>query len=183
MVAAPRTFIGSTARFFFAALASAVLMTPASAYGQSLGDKAGLGNLVLFDGSRFDPQSVAGKVTLLYFWASWCPICRKELPLVEKRYIEYRDQGFTVLAINFRDQEKDARALLREVAPIDFPVGVINDDYRRDYPKLYGTPTWYLIDRNGIIRKIVIGRPTITGGWFDGLKKELEAALADRAGK
>ena len=170
-----------SAKFFVAVLMLVVLMTPTLAQGQALGDKAKLNNIVLFDGSRFDPQSVTGKVTLLYFWASWCPICRQEMPVVQKHYVTYRDQGFTVLAVNFRDKEENAKALLLEVAPIDFPVGVINDEYRSDYPKLYGTPTWYLIDRNGIIKKVVIGQQTITGGWFDGLKKELETALAEKA--
>ena len=181
MLRAARICDGFSAKFFVAVLMLVVLMTPTLAQGQAFGDKAKLNNIVLFDGSRFDPQSVTGKVTLLYFWASWCPICRQEMPVVQKHYMTYRDQGFTVLAVNFRDKEENAKALLLEVAPIDFPVGVINDEYRSDYPKLYGTPTWYLIDRNGIIKKVVIGQQTITGGWFDGLKKELETALAEKA--
>ena len=153
----------------------------ADLFAQSVGDRAKLNNVVLFDGTRFDSSTVRGKVTLLYFWASWCPICRKEMPIVQTHYLAYRDQGFTVLAINFRDKEENARNLLREVAPIDYAVATINDEYRSDYPKLYGTPTWYLVDRNGRIKKIVIGEQTITGGWFDGLKKDLETALAEKA--
>jgi thiol-disulfide isomerase/thioredoxin len=181
MLNSARITVGFSAKSFLVVLTLVLLMAPTLVQGQALGDKAKLNNVVLFDGSRFDPESITGKVTLLYFWASWCPICRKEMPVVQKHYVTYRDQGFTVLAINFRDKEENAKALLREVAPIDFPVGVINDEYRSDYPKLYGTPTWYLIDRSGVIKKVVIGEQTITGGWFDGLKKELEAALAKKA--
>src|SRR5215468_2309414 len=101
------------------------------------------------------------------------------MPTVEKHYMTYRDRGFMVLAINFRDSEEKARRLLTEIAPIDYPVATIPDEYRGDYQKLYGTPTWYLIDRKGVIRKVVIGQETITGGWFDGVKKELETALAE----
>ncbi len=181
MLTSGRICIGFSARFFAAVLTFAGFMTPALVECQALGEKAKLNNVVLFDGSKFDAQSVTGKVTLLYFWASWCPICRKEMPNVQKHFVAYRDQGFTVLGINFRDKEENAKALLREIAPIDFPVGVINDEYRSDYPKLYGTPTWYLIDRSGRIKKVVVGEQTITGGWFDGLKKELETALAEKA--
>ena len=162
-------------------LLSLTLIVPSLARAQETGEKAKLNNIVLFDGSEFDPQSVKGKVTLLYFWASWCPTCRKEMPNVQEHYLKYRDQGFTVLAINFRDKTENAKKLLSEVGPIDYPVGVINDDYRSDYPKLHGTPTWYLIDRNGEIRKVVIGVSSITGGWLDGLKKDLEVALAEKA--
>ena len=135
MLRCARIFVGFLDRSFVAILVLVVLMTPTLVQGQAVGEKAKLNNIVLFDGSRFDPQSVAGKVTLLYFWASWCPICRKELPAVQQHYVKYRDQGFRVLAINFRDKEENAKALLREIAPIDFPVGVINDEYRSDYPK------------------------------------------------
>ena len=154
-------------------------LSSGGAHAQAIGEPAKLNSIKLFDGSQFDPDTVKGKVMLLYFWASWCPICRKEMPNVEKHYLTYKDQGFTVLAVNFRDKEEKARQLLLEVAPIDYPVGTITDEYRSDYPKLYGTPTWYLIDRKGVIRKVIIGQQTITGGWFDGLKKELETALAE----
>ena len=147
-------------------------------YGQAVGEKAPLHSLALFDGSRFDPDSVKGKVTLLYFWASWCPYCRKEMPVIQKHYVANRDQGFTVLAINFRDKEELARKMLQDVAPIDFAVGKITPEYLNDYPKVHGTPTWYLIDRSGNIRKVIAGQSVISGGWLDGLKDELEAALA-----
>lgn len=152
-----------------------------TALAQAIGETAKLNSVQLFDGSQFDPQIVKGKVTLLYFWASWCPICRREMPIIQKHFLNYRDRGFTVLAVNFRDKEENARKLLEEVAPIDYPVAKITDDYRSDYPKLHGTPSWYLIDRQGVIKKIIIGEQVINGGWFDGLKKELEAALAATA--
>lgn len=180
----PRTRV-AMARFILGTVVTRVLgalfFTVASygALAQAIGEPAKLSGIKLFDGSEFDPQIVKGKVTLLYFWASWCPICRKEMPTIEKHYLTYKDQGFTVLAVNFRDDEVNARKLLLEVAPIDYPIATITDEYRRDYPKLYGTPSWYLIDRKGVIKKIVIGEQTITGGSFDGLKKELEAALAE----
>jgi cytochrome c biogenesis protein CcmG/thiol:disulfide interchange protein DsbE len=163
---------------FLLCVAFATFTFSADSPAQVVGEKAKLNNIKLFDGSQFDPDSVKGKVVLLYFWASWCPTCYKEMPVVEKYYMEYKDQGFTVLAINFRDKIENAKKMLGEVAPIDFPVGKINDDYRSDYPKLHGTPTWYLIDRSGVIRKVIVGEQMITGGWFDGLKNELKAALA-----
>jgi len=66
------------------------------------------------------------------------------------------------------------------VKPISFPVGRTNDDWQSDYPKIYGTPTWFLVDRNGVIRKVIVGREIITGGWGDGLKGELGKVLAEK---
>ena len=70
--------------------------------------------------------------------------------------------------------------MLERIKPITYPVGVINDEWRTDYPRIHGTPTWFLVDRQGVIRKVVIGKQTITAGWFDGLKGDLERLLPKR---
>ena len=150
-----------------------------SAHAQVLGEKAKLNSVVLFDGTRFDPKSIEGKPTLVYFWASWCPLCRKEMKELEKHYQSYKENGFSIVAINFRDKPENAQALIDSVRPISFAVGTINDDWRRDYPKLYGTPTWMLLDRQGIIRKLVVGQEVITGGWLDGLASDLKKIVAE----
>lgn len=148
-----------------------------SAYAQQVGEKAKLSDVALFDGSKFDPKSVEGKPTLIYFWASWCPICYSEMPQIEKHYQTFKDKGFNVLAINFRDKRVDAERMLERVKPISFPVGVINEEWRNEYPRIHGTPTWFLLDQQGVIKKVVVGKQTITGGWFDGLKGDLEKIL------
>jgi len=146
---------------------------------QNVGEKAKLSHVDLFDGTRFYPKTIEGRPTLVYFWASWCPRCRKEMSSLEKHYQSYKDKGFTIVAINFRDKTENAKALIESVKPISFPVGSINDDWRSDYPKLYGTPTWMLLDRKGIIRKVIVGQEVITGGWFDGLESELQKVVAE----
>lgn len=70
-------------------------------------------------------------------------------------------------------------SLIESVKPISFTVGTINDDWRRDYPNLYGTPTWMLLDRKGVIRKLVVGQEVITGGWLDGLEVDLKKVVAE----
>jgi thiol-disulfide isomerase/thioredoxin len=158
-----------------AAICCALLMSLAHA--QVVGDRAKLNHLELFDGSKFEPKSIEGKPTLIYFWASWCPICYSEMPNIEKHYRAFKDKGFNVLGINFRDKRENAIAMLERVKPITFPVGIINDDWRSDYPRIHGTPTWFLLDQQGVIRKVVVGKQTITGGWLDGLKGEVEKLL------
>jgi thiol-disulfide isomerase/thioredoxin len=45
-----------------------------------------------------------GKVVLVYFWATWCGYCRKELPVaIEKIVRERRGQPFTVLAVSIEE--------------------------------------------------------------------------------
>lgn len=155
------------------------LLALTSVQAQTVGEKAKLNHVDLFDGTRFDPKSIEGKPTLIYFWASWCPFCRREMTLLEKRYQAYKDKGFTIVAINFRDKTEKALALIESVKPISFPVGSINDNWLKDYPKLYGTPTWLLLDRKGIIRKVIVGQEVISGGFFDGLESDLKKVIAE----
>ena len=95
---------------------SFVMMAPLQA--QTVGEKAKLNHVDLYDGTRFDPKTVEGKPTLIYFWASWCPICRRELPMLEKRFQSYKDKGLNVIAINFRDEPAKAKALINTVRRI-----------------------------------------------------------------
>ena len=156
-----------------------ILSINGSAYAQTVGDKAKLSHVELFDGTQFDPKTIEGRPTLVYFWASWCPLCRKEMTSLEKRYQAYKDTGFVIVAINFRDKIENAKALIESVKPISFPVGSINDDWRSDYPALHGTPTWMLLDKKGIIRKVIVGQEVINGGWFDGLESDLKKVVAE----
>ena len=46
-----------------------------------------------------------GEVVMLNFWASWCGPCRQEMPLMDELYSQYKDLGFTILAVNVDGSE------------------------------------------------------------------------------
>jgi thiol-disulfide isomerase/thioredoxin len=150
-----------------------------SAHAQTVGEKANLNHVELFDGARLDPKAIEGRVTLVYFWASWCPICRKEMPAIEKHYQNFKERGFMVVAVNFRDKPQAARDFVEAMKPISYMVGSINDNWMSDYPNLKATPTWMLIDKKGVIRTVIVGKEVISGGWFDGLEGDLKKVIAE----
>ena len=90
-----------------------------------------------------------GKVVLVYFWATWCPYCRRELPVgVEQLTRERRGQPFTVLAVSI-DEPKDLVASWVKGAGVTLPVlldydGAVARDYR-----VTATPTAFVIGRDG----------------------------------
>ena len=58
-------------------------------------------SLELSDGSQFDFYSqTEGRASVVLFWATWCPYCRRLMPHLEQIRAEYADQGVRFLALN-----------------------------------------------------------------------------------
>jgi thiol-disulfide isomerase/thioredoxin len=59
---------------------------------------------------------------LLNFWATWCPPCVEEMPLLEAFYRQNAAKGWQVLGLAV-DQPSAVRAWLQRV-PVTFPIGM-----------------------------------------------------------
>lgn len=66
--------------------------------------------------------SLRGKPLLVNFWATWCPPCVEELPLLNAFYREQRARGWQLLGVAV-DQPSAVRSFLQRL-PLDFPVGM-----------------------------------------------------------
>ena len=99
-------------------------------------------------GSNIRLQDLRGEVVLLNFWASWCGPCREEMPLMDKIYQQYKDLGFTILAVNVDEDSADADRFLASV-PVSFPVLYDNQSKVSEQYKVDAMPTTVLIDRDG----------------------------------
>lgn len=99
-------------------------------------------------GKNIRLEDLRGEVVLLNFWASWCGPCRQEMPLMNDIYEEYKDLGFTILAVNVDEDSADADRFLSAV-PVDFPVLYDNDSKVSEQYQVDAMPTTVLIDRDG----------------------------------
>lgn len=101
------------------------------------------------DGGNTSLADHQGKVVLVYFWATWCGYCRRELPVaIEKVGRERQGQPFTVLAVNI-EEPRDLVAAYVKGAGVTSPVlldreGTVAREYR-----VRGTPTTFVIGRDG----------------------------------
>ena len=101
-----------------------------------------------FEGEKVSLKDFRGKLLMLNFWASWCVSCREEMPAMERLYQEFKSKGFVVLAVNVKDNRKDALAFIKELKltyPVVFdPPGEVGLLYGA-----WGLPTTYLIGPQG----------------------------------
>jgi alkyl hydroperoxide reductase subunit AhpC len=101
-----------------------------------------------------------GKAVILDFWATWCPPCRAELPIVDKVYARYRDKGLVVVGIDTSEDDGLAAPFVARhgyAYPIAF-------DRTGAAARAYGAnalPTLVVISRTGAI---VAVRQGITDG-------------------
>jgi cytochrome c biogenesis protein CcmG, thiol:disulfide interchange protein DsbE len=105
-----------------------------------------------------------GKVVVLNVWASWCPPCVSEMPLLQRTHEKIEPDGGLVLGIDTQDAQEDALAFLRE-KEIEFPS---LRDRDREYGRALGVsgyPETFLIDREG--RIAALRRGPVTQEWLD----------------
>lgn len=98
-----------------------------------------------------------GKVWLLNVWASWCPACLQEHPVLIDLA---RQQVVPIVGLNYKDGRDDAIGWLRRHGD-PYTTSVMDADGRVgiDYG-VYGVPETFLIDQVGMIRYKHIGPVT-----------------------
>ncbi|MBE0618749.1 MAG: TlpA family protein disulfide reductase [Proteobacteria bacterium] len=125
------------------------------------------------------------KVVMLEFWATWCDICKTEMPRLVKEYDEYKGKGYELLAITLsRGDDKDRKKIeaLKEKNQLSYPI--LMDTEFEVATKIYGLsgpiPLKVIIDCEGKIRY------THVGDYADGVSEVpfvLDELLGDPACK
>jgi cytochrome c biogenesis protein CcmG/thiol:disulfide interchange protein DsbE len=105
-----------------------------------------------------------GKVVLVNFWASWCPPCTKELPLLERTQQDISARGGVVLGINTRDASEDALKFVERFS-LTFPsLRDGSGDYAEKWG-LTGYPESFVLDRQG--RVAAARRGPVDEAWIE----------------
>jgi thiol-disulfide isomerase/thioredoxin len=109
-------------------------------------------------GRDISSADLRGKVVLIDFWATWCQPCKKEMPGYQELLNRYGPRGFAVIGLKLdimRDAEEPV-LFARKIGVI-YPLAVAGDDLKQKFGGIEGLPTTMLYDRQGILRKKVIG--------------------------
>ena len=105
------------------------------------------------DGEGFSSKQLTGKVSLVNVWASWCPPCRVEHPLL----MRLAKEGVTIYGINYKDAPAAARAFLSELGNPFKSLGADRTGRAAIDWGVYGYPETFVIDRTGHIRYRHVG--------------------------
>jgi cytochrome c biogenesis protein CcmG, thiol:disulfide interchange protein DsbE len=106
-------------------------------------------------GSRLALSSLRGKTVYLNFFATWCPPCNDEAPAIDALQRAYGARGLQVVGVDVLENSAKAAAF-RNSHHLNYPI-VIDGGGLRDQYNVNGLPVHVFIDRNGIVRKIVVG--------------------------
>jgi peroxiredoxin len=112
------------------------------------------------EGEVLTLSELRGRPVVLNFWATWCPPCRAEMPALEEVYRETEGRYLEVVAVNATSQDSAsaAAAFVDELA-LSFPIALDpSGEAQRTY-QIRAFPTTFFIDRDGMIREVVLGGP------------------------
>ncbi len=109
-------------------------------------------------GREISSADLRGKVVLIDFWATWCQPCKKEMPGYQKLLDRYGSRGFAVIGFKFDTMmDMEDPVLFAKKIGVRYSLAVASDDLKRKFGGIEGLPTTMLYDRQGILRKKVIG--------------------------
>ena len=143
-----------------------------------LGETAPEFEMELTDGQKVKLSSLRGKVVMLQFTASWCGVCRKEMPFIEKDiWLKHKDnKDFALFGID-RDEPLETVKAFAEKTGVTYPLALDPgaDIFAKYADRKAGITRNVLIDKNG---KMVMLTRLYNEEEFASLCKKIDEMLA-----
>jgi thiol-disulfide isomerase/thioredoxin len=113
-------------------------------------------------GKKVSLSDFASRPVLLTFWATWCTVCKDELPALQTLEQRYASSGFAVLAVNYRETNNDR--MRQYLAGINVTLQSVIDpgaSIAAAYGVDVGLPVNVLVDKAGRVARIMVGEQPI----------------------
>jgi thiol-disulfide isomerase/thioredoxin len=103
-------------------------------------------------GKIITKKSLEGTPTLLMFWASWCGVCRRELPNLKAFYEENKGKSLQILAIGTQDTQSNIAGYVKDHPEVfTFPVAYDKKSTISTAYAVRAFPTFVLLNEKGEI--------------------------------
>jgi len=141
-----------------------------------VGDKAPNFKMTMIDGTQTSLKALKGKVVVLQFTASWCGVCRKEMPHLENEvWLPNKDKDFVLIGVD-RDEPLEKVQSFIEKMETTYPVALDPgaDIFGLFAGKKTGVTRNIVIDKKG---KIVFMTRLFKQNEFDAMKEKINSLL------
>lgn len=108
------------------------------------------------DGRPVGSDDFRGRPLWIVFWATWCPPCQKETPDLRAAYEAHRGDGLALLAISIQEPGEVVRDYVTRYG-LTYDIGLDKTGAVLSTYGVFGLPTHYFVDRNGVIRDRYFG--------------------------
>lgn len=116
--------------------------------GEDNSDPVGNEVISMLDGTTVDLADYRGRTIVLNFWASWCPPCIREMPLLQAYYNEHKEEGLIFIAINSGESSQTAYKYIADMG-YRFPVGLDESYVLSDKLGIVALPMTIVINPEG----------------------------------
>ncbi len=141
-----------------------------------IGDMAPDFKVKLTDGTSLQLSELKGKVVMLQFTASWCGVCRKEMPFIESDiWQKHKNKEFALYALDLDEPIEKAEKMISDTG-ITYPVALDDDAkvFTKYAHKKSGVTRNVIIDKSG---KIIYMTRLFNHEEFEAMKKAIEKEL------
>jgi peroxiredoxin len=109
------------------------------------------------NGNPIRLADLRGKAVWINFWATWCPPCQEETPILRDVHAQYADDGLAIVAISVQETTADDVRAYVDRYGLQYTVGFDATSAIFHTYHAFGLPTQLFLDREGVIRHVVLG--------------------------
>lgn len=127
--------------------APALLALPVAARAE-VGDRVVWSDIRLVDGGVLTAAELRRRPVVVEFWATWCPFCKKQNPVLQRLHAEQGGRGLTVLTFSIDRQPSDVVGYMKQHG-YTFAAAMAGPQSQQWFPKRKGLPVVYVVDTDG----------------------------------
>lgn len=118
-------------------------------YKVKIGDSCPEFSLPLIDGTTISNDALIGKVSVIQFTASWCGVCRKEMPHLESDvWQEFKGEDFILLGVDLKESPEKTKSFVEEMK-VTYPIALDTNGYVFEQ---------FTLPKAGVTRNIVLNK-------------------------